>query len=210
MAKNFNLGQIKLTGASIKDPRVAMRAVIAVLLAANVAAAVIAFKPFGGSAADLRREQTAVGNQIAGLEKRAAAAKLMVDKVEKARREGDEFLAKYVVDRRTMSSAIAEELNRMAKDAGVRALPGQLQLDPIEGSDTLEMASITAGYEGTYENLKKFVEMVDKSPRFLIVENMTVVSPQQQQQQKGQTQTQNVNVALKLDTFVRETPGATP
>jgi hypothetical protein len=56
--------------------------------------------------------------------------------------------------------------------------------------------------------LKKFVEMVDKSPRFLIVENMTVVSPQQQQQQKGQNQ--NVNVALKLDTFVRETPGATP
>jgi hypothetical protein len=132
----------------------------------------------------------------------------MVDKVEKARREGDEFLAKYVVDRRTMSSAIAEELNRMAKDAGVRALPGQLQLDPIEGSDTLEMASITAGYEGPYESLKKFVEMVDKSPRFLIVENMTVVSPQQQQQQKGQNQ--NVNVALKLDTFVRETPGATP
>jgi hypothetical protein len=72
------------------------------------------------------------------------------------------------------------------------------------------MASITAGYEGPYESLKKFVEMVDKSPRFLIVENMTVVSPQQQQQQKGQTQTQNVNVALKLDTFVRETPGATP
>jgi type IV pilus assembly protein PilO len=195
---------------SIKDPRVGVRAVIGILLAANVAAAVIAFKPFGGSAADLRREQAAVGNQIAGLEKRTAAARLMVDKVEKARREGDEFLAKYVVDRRTMSSAIAEELNRMAKDAGVRALPGQLQLDPIEGSDTLEMASITAGYEGPYESLKKFVEMVDKSPRFLIVENMTVVSPQQQQQQKGQTQTQNVNVALKLDTFVRETPGATP
>jgi len=200
---------MKLTGASIKDPRVAMRAVIAVLLAANVAAAVLAFKPFGGSAADLRLEQTALGTQIAGLEKSAAAARLMVDKVEKARREGDGFLAKYVVERRTMSSALAEELNRMAKDAGVRALPGQLQLDPIEGSDTLEMASMTVGYEGPYESLKKFVEMVDKSPRFLIIENMTVVSPQQLQQ-KGQNPTQNVNVALKLDTFVRETQGATP
>jgi Tfp pilus assembly protein PilO len=209
MARNFNLGQMKLTGASIKDPRVAMRAVIAVLLAANVAAAVLAFKPFGGSAADLRLEQTALGTQIAGLEKSAAAARLMVDKVEKARREGDGFLAKYVVERRTMSSALAEELNRMAKDAGVRALPGQLQLDPIEGSDTLEMASMTVGYEGPYESLKKFVEMVDKSPRFLIIENMTVVSPQQLQQ-KGQNPTQNVNVALKLDTFVRETQGATP
>jgi Tfp pilus assembly protein PilO len=206
MARNFSLGQIKLTGASIKDPRVAMRAVIAVLLAANVAAAVMAFKPFGGSAADLRLEQTALSNQLGDLEKRSAAAQRMVDKVEMARREGDEFLKKYVVDRRTMSSALAEELNRMAKDAGVRALPGQLQLEPIEGSDTLEMASIDVGYEGTYEGLKKFVEMVDKSPRFLIVEHMTVVSPQQVQ--KGQNQ--NVNVALKLDTFVREPAGATP
>jgi hypothetical protein len=49
--------------------------------------------------------------------------------------------------------------------------------------------------------------MVDKSPRFLIIENMTVVSPQQPQ--KGQNQ-QDVNVALKLDTFVREAAGATP
>jgi hypothetical protein len=81
-----------------------------------------------------------------------------------------------------------------------------MQLEPIEGSDTLEMASIEVGYEGTYEGLKKFVELVDKSPRFLIVENMTVVSPQQAQ--KGQNQ--NINVALKLDTFVRGTPEATP
>lgn len=206
MARNFNLGHIKLTGVSIKDPRVAMRAVIGILLAANLAAAVIAFKPFGGSAADLRLEQSALSSQLAELQKRSTAAKLLVDKVEMARREGDGFLAKYVVDRRTMSSALAEELFRMAKDAGVRALPGQTQLEPIEGSDTLEMASMTVGYEGTYEDLKKFVEMVDKSPRFLIVENMTVVSPQQAQ--KGQNQ--NVNVALKLDTFVRETQGPTP
>jgi type IV pilus assembly protein PilO len=206
MARSFNLGNIKLTGVSIKDPRVAMRAVIGVLLVANVAAAVIAFKPFGGSAADLRLEQSALSSQFTELQKRSAAAKRLVDKVEMARREGDDFLEKYAVDRRTMSSAIAEELYRMAKEAGVRALPGGMQLEPIEGSDTLEMASIEVGYEGTYEGLKKFVELVDKSPRFLIVENMTVVSPQQQQ--KGPNQ--NINVALKLDTFVRDAPEATP
>ena len=206
MPRTFNLGDVRLAGAALRDPRVATRVVIGVLLAANLAAAVIAFKPFGGSAADLRLEQAALGSQIAELEKRAEAAKRLVDKVEMARREGDAFLTKYVVDRRTMSSAIAEELNRMAKDAGVRQLPSQFQLDPIEGSDTLQMATITAGCEGTYASLKKFVEMVDKSPRFLIIENMTVVSPQQQQA----AQNQNVNVALKLDTFVREKPGTTP
>jgi len=41
--------------AAIKDPRVVMRAIIGVLLAANLVAAILAFKPFGGSAEDLRR-----------------------------------------------------------------------------------------------------------------------------------------------------------
>jgi len=34
------------------------------------------------------------------------------------------------------------------------------------------MMSISAGYEGTYANLTKFVNLLDKSPRFLIIENM--------------------------------------
>src|ERR1035441_8604928 len=75
MPRNFSLGKMKLTGVSIKDPRVAMRAIIGVLLAANLAAAVIAFKPFGGSAGDLRLEQAALGRQLTELEKRAGAAR---------------------------------------------------------------------------------------------------------------------------------------
>ncbi len=38
-----------------REPRVFLRAIIAVLLIANVAAAVVAFKPFGGGAEDLHQ-----------------------------------------------------------------------------------------------------------------------------------------------------------
>jgi len=206
MARSFSLGQIHLAGA-VRDPRTAVRAVIGVLLAANLAAAVVAFKPFGGG--DVRQQEASLESQIGALDARVAAGRQLVDKVEKARKEGDGFLDKYVVDRRIMSSALTAEMNRMAKDAGVRQLPETNSPEDIEGSDTLKMVTITAGCEGTYANLKKFVELIDKSPRFLIIESMTVVSPQQlspQQQQTGQ----NVNVSLKLDTFVREAPGATP
>jgi len=44
------------------------------LLAANLVAAVMAFKPFGGSADDLRREQQALRVQLARLQTRAATA----------------------------------------------------------------------------------------------------------------------------------------
>jgi type IV pilus assembly protein PilO len=199
MPRNFKLARkLKWKGVAIKEPRVLLRAIVGTLLAANLVAAVMAFKPFGGSAADLRREQQSLRVQLGRLQARAATSKRLVEKVETARREGDQFLSKYVTDRRSMSSTIQDELNRTAKEAGIKALPATLDLEPIEGSDTLEMMSISAGYEGTYANLTKFVNLLDKSPRFLIIENMQTAP-----QQGGQA----LNVTLKLDTFVRETAG---
>ena len=92
----------------------------------------------------------------------------------------------------------------MAQAAGMRPLPGAMEAEPIEGSDTFQMVTITAGYEGAYPNLKKFVALLDKSPRFLIVERMVLQTPQQQQA------SQLVNVSLKVDAFVRGASGATP
>ena len=92
MPKNFRLpGKLKWKGVAIKKPRVLLRATIWALLAANVVAAVMAFKPFGGSADDLRREQQALRIQLTRLQARAATSRRLVEKVETARREGDQF-----------------------------------------------------------------------------------------------------------------------
>jgi len=185
---------------ALKDPRVIMRGVIGVLLAANLVAAVLAFKPFGGSADDWRRQQADLSRQLAQLQARAANAKRIVDKVELARREGDDFLAKYFTGRRTTYSTVIEELEHTAEQAGIKPRTRSAELNAIEGSDTLEWMSITAGYEGTYASLEKFVNLLDKSPRFLIIETMQA-APEQNSQM--------LNVTLKLDTFVKEAPGET-
>jgi len=202
MRKSFRLGKAGLEGVRVSDPRVLMRAVIGVLLVANLAAAVIAFKPFGGSAADLRREQASLNAQLADARNRNHAAAGLVEKMDLARREGDGFMEKYIIDRRQLSSTLEGELNAMAKQAGIRALPSQSSPEDIEGSDSFQMVRITAGFEGNYASLKKLLELLDKSPRLLIVENMTAQTPQTQQ--AGQM----VNVSMTLDAFVRDTPGA--
>jgi hypothetical protein len=198
MPKNFSFGG-KLSGSSIRDPRVVMRAIIGLLLLANLVVAVIAFKPFGGSADDLRKEEASLHSQLSALQGRVVSGKRLVSKVETARKEGDQFLTKYITEHRVLTSTVQEELNRMAKEAGGSYLPIMMSEDPIEGSDTLWMLTINAGYQGTYTNLTKFVNLLDKSPLFLIIENMQL-SPQQ----TGQ----NLNVSLKLLTFYRDQPGA--
>jgi len=200
MPKNFKLPALHIKGIHVKDPRVAARAVLGVLLLANLVAAVIAFKPFGGSAEDLMRQEQSLRGQLQDLQVRLAKSKALVEKVQRARSEGDQFLTKYVADRRTTFSTIEEELIKAAKDSGIKRREQSLVLEPIEGSDTLSMMTITAGFEGNYASLTKFVNILDKSPRFLIIENM-VAAPQQ----GGQ----NLTITLKLDAFVKELPGNT-
>jgi type IV pilus assembly protein PilO len=193
MRRNFDLSQLKW-----KDPRVAMRALLGALLLVNLVAAVIAFKPFGGGADDLRRERQGLQQQLAQLQAQVASSRRLAAKVQTARTEGDKFLNEYVADRRVMTSTIYGELVQMAKNSGITVLPTTFSIDPIEGSDTLHMMTISAGCTGTYPNLAKFVNLVDKSERFLIIESM-VAAPLQ----AGQ----NLNVALKIDTFIKDRPG---
>jgi hypothetical protein len=191
MARNFK--------SAIKDPRVVMRAIIGTLLAANLVGAVLAFKPFGGSADDLRRQQTDLRRQLTLAQARLADSRRLVGKVEMARREGDDFLGKYFTDRRTTFSTVIAELDRAAQESGLRPRDRSAELNPIEGSDTLQMMSISAGFEGTPPSLEKFVNLLDKSPRFLIIESLQAAP-----QQNGQVLT----LTVKLDMFVKELPGS--
>jgi Tfp pilus assembly protein PilO len=188
-------------GIAVRDPRILMRAIIAVLLVANVAAAVIAFKPFGGSADDLRHQQEALNTQLSQLENRLARSRQLVEKVQRARSEGDGFLGQYFSDENTTAAMIVAELYGAAKEAGVKMGTVTWTRESIEGSDTLLMLTSQIGFEGNYANLTKFVNLVDKSPRFMIIENLQAAAPQQQ---GGQA----LNVTLKIDTFVKGAAGA--
>lgn len=194
MRKSFDFGG-KLTLGSLRDPRVVMRGLIGLLLAANLAMAVVAFKPFGGSAEDLRREQASLESRLAQHQARVAASRKLVDKVQIARTQGDDFLAKYFMDARMAASEIDDELLKDAKESGIKQLPTAYDHEAIEGSDTMEMRTITLGLEGTYENLTKFISLLDKSPRFLIVDRMETTAPAQ----AGKL----LNIQIKIHAFVR-------
>lgn len=196
MPRSFK--KFRLPPGATKDPRFVARAVIGVLLAANLIAAFAVFQPLGGSAEELDAEVTRLQTQLQQRQASLQSLRALVSKIEQARASGDEFLSRYFMDRRTLSSTIVGELATAAKEAGIRPKEHAFGFDPIEGSDTLSMVTITANYEGTYGDLLEFVNRLDKSPRFLILDTLTA-APQQ-----GGT---DLNVNIKLNTFVREDRG---
>jgi Tfp pilus assembly protein PilO len=198
MPRNFNLGGGLGLQKGLKDPRVGMRAAIGLLLLANVVMAVLAFHPFGGSAEDLARQQAAKQAQLTALNARIRNTRQLVDKVEVARQTVDEFLDKYFMDRKTTTSDIWSELQRISAESGVELGQVTSQFDDIEGSDTMKMLGVQVGCEGSYQSLTKFVSMLDKSPRFLIVENIHAAPVQNGQK---------VNVTFKIDTFTIDRGG---
>jgi len=191
---------MRINPSAWKEPRILLRGIMGALLAANLVAAVIAFKPFGGSADDLQREEAALNQQLTGLRDHVAKSKQSVAKMQNARKDTDQFMAKYVTDEHFGASALALELDRIATEAGVRQLPVTYGEQDIEGSDGMKMVSLTGGFEGNYASLAKFINLLDKSPRFLIIEGLQTNAPQQ----NGAALT----VQMKVDTFVNGVEGA--
>jgi Tfp pilus assembly protein PilO len=200
--------KIAVPAISVKDPRLVMRAIGGTLLAANLAAAVMAFHPFGGGADDLRRQQESLRAQLAQLQARLKDGTQLVAKVHTARTEGDQFMSKYFMDSQQMAAMMVEELFKSAEASGINVRQQSFSQEEIEGSDTLHMLSTQVGLEGSYANLAKFVNLLDKSPRFLIIEYMQASAPQQQQQGPKTQTDQTLNVTLKIDAFIQDTPGA--
>ena len=190
---------MQISLSSWKEPRILLRGIMGALLAANLVAAVIAFKPFGGSADDLQREEAALSQQLTGLRDHVAKSKQLVAKLQNGRQDTDQFMAKYITDERAGASTLLDELSRIATEAGVRPLPQSYNEQEIKGSDGMKMVSVTEGCEGNYASLAKFINLLDKSPRFLIIESLQTTAPQQ----NGAPLT----VQLKIDTFVNSAEG---
>jgi type IV pilus assembly protein PilO len=174
---------------------VGWRVALGVLLLATIGAAWIVMYPPGGSADDLQQQLAALQTQTAARRILLASTRQHVAAVEQGRSEGDKFLNEYFLARRTAYSTLLSELVDAADRAKIKPKEHAYATEPIEGSDSLSMMSISANYEGTYANLMRFVHELDRSPRLLIIEALNAAP-----EQSGGT----LNISMKIDTFVRD------
>jgi Tfp pilus assembly protein PilO len=188
MPRNFNL-QLP------KDKVGLAKGAAGVLVLANLVAGYFLLYPPGGSPAELEQQIQTLRAQVLQRTLLLKQTRTNVQKIERGRGEGDQFMKNYFLTPRTASSTLVDELNRAAKEAKITPKEHSIQTEEIEGSDNLKMMTINGNYEGTYADLIQFVNRLDRSQRLMIIESLNATP----QQGKGL-----LNINVKVDTFVRD------
>lgn len=195
----LNLKSISLpVGAAWKEPRVLVRIALGILLTANLVVAGYAFNVFGPSPEALNRALQAAEASLQAEQSRLVRSRVLTSNIGRGKTESDTFLATYFTKRRNTYSTIMGEIEEAAKTAGMKEQEGTYGLDPIEGSDDLSMMTISINFEGSFAQFVKLINLLDRSPRFLIIESLQAAP-----QPKGDV----LNANLKLHVFVKEDPG---
>jgi hypothetical protein len=115
--------------------------------------------------------------------------------IEKAREEGNQFLTGYFLNRRIADSTLLSALTEAASKAQIKERNRGQTTEYIEGSDSLSVMTISANFEGTYQNLVNFIRELDHSDQLLIIESMSA-APQQN--------SNILTVSMKIDAFIRD------
>jgi hypothetical protein len=178
-----------------REPKVLVRLALGFLLAANLFALAIVLHVFDSSPEALNQQMAVALSQRQTEQAKLNRSRTLASSVDRGKTEGQGFLAGYMTSRRHTYSTIIGELTDIAKAAGMQKEGATIGLDAIEGSDDLDMMSISLNLEGDYAQLMKFVNLLDRSRRFLIIETLTATP-------RSKSDTLVVNV--KLDTFVQE------
>lgn len=196
MRKSFDW----LTGggnAQRRGPRFWLQVAGGSLALMNGVALFLYLDPPGGSRERLSEDSRQVRNQIAATRARSTRLKIIAGKVQVGSNESSEFESRFFLPKRLAYEDVIAEIQRMSEASGMKERDSVFTEEPIEGSADLSLLNITGNYEGTYENLMRFLHEVDRSPMLLMLDAMQAAP----QQKAGQLTT-----SIRFQAVIREEP----
>ena len=167
---------------------------LAVLFGFDVLFYVFAVRPLGAREEEQRILAKTLRGQIDSKGGEIETLKTIVDKVEKARVEGDILMEDIMMARRTTYSTLIAELIAAANEAGIEARERNYDLDPIDGAEQYGAITVTATFRGEYEKLVKLLNRLDRSERFLIIGSLGAVP---------RSDSNELQISLKINTFIQ-------
>ncbi len=154
----------------------------------------VAVRPLSDRELEQQALLTALALQVEQRQESLERLRAAGERVNGARDNGDLLLAELTFDRRTTFSELLTELGRAAKEAGVEVRETSYNSDTIDGNEQYGMVSINANFRGQYEDLVKFLNLLDRSRKFLIIERLGAAP-----REEG-----GLQITMRVDAFVRD------
>jgi hypothetical protein len=170
----------------------------AALALMNGVALFLYLAPPGGSRDELMQQRLQVRNQIAATRARSVRLKTIASKVQAGSGESIEFESRFFLAKRLAYEDVIAEIQRMSTASGLKERDSVFAEEPIEGTADLSLLNATGNYEGSYDNLLRFLHEVDRSPMLLMLDTLQAAP----QQHAGQ-----ITTSIRFQAVVREEAG---
>jgi len=194
MPSNSN-GRVKVGGGWLrKVPRRRVAAVLGALALAELLFWFFAVRPLANRESEQAALLATLAQQVQQRQETVERLRAASERVAGARDNGDALLEQLTFDRRTTFSELLTELGRAAKEAGVEVRETNYNSDTIDGNEKYGMVSISANFRGQYENLVKFLNLLDRSDEFLIIERLGAAP-----REEG-----GLQITMRVDAFIRD------
>jgi Tfp pilus assembly protein PilO len=165
------------------------------LVVLNLVAAYFYVLPPGGTQKELRAESQNLRIQVRAARATAGRFERVAAKVQSGSVEATDFANRYFLPERTAYASVVAELQQMANVSGLKPREAAFTEEPVEGSADLSVMNVTENFEGTYDDLMKFLYQVDKSSSLLMLDTLQA-APQQHNNQ--------VNASIRFQAIVRD------
>ena len=172
-----------------------MLVAIGVLAVSDGLLYLLAVRPLGARAQDQQILVRTLIQQRRQKNEGMETLRAVVEKVEKARVEGDELVEQLTLARKNTFSRLVTELNAAADEAGIESRERAYDPDPVEGSERYGALTITASFRGKYDQLVKLLNRLDRSEEFLIIGTLGATP---------RSETNDLQITMRIDTFVRD------
>ena len=195
MTSNFNSAPSQNAPWSRRISHTHIAAGLGVLLLFDLAFYLFAVRPL-----DAREEETiaAIATLEQQLAQRGEAVEQLrgvVGRVETARSTGDGLIEDITIRRQVAFSTLVVELDAAASEAKIEDRDRTYDIEPVDGTEDYGIVRMNANFRGRYENIVRFLNLIDSSEQFLIIESLGA-SPR--------SDSADLQVTVRIDTFVRD------
>ena len=123
--------------------------------------------------------------------------------LDQARQQGLEFHQDKFLPKPTGFSILMEELDKLARANRVRKGTVSYSLSEVKGRPELNEVHVTTVLEGDYAKIVEFVNQVERSPLFMIIDNIALAGGGNTRAKAGARKASPVRLSLRLVTFFR-------